>query len=110
MSSSANSGAVQASLDGVVAVWPCVPSGGWHRVLLKLSGEAFAGAGGGLGVDPDVVSSIARQIADVVRTGTQVAVVIGGTATVLGPVIGAIRAGAPRRCRSPARCPGRARA
>jgi uridylate kinase len=69
---------VQASLEGVVDVWPCVPSGGWHRVLLKLSGEAFAGTGGGLGVDPDVVSSIARQIADVVRTGTQVAVVIGG--------------------------------
>ena len=33
---------------------------------------------GGLGVDPDVVQSIARQIADVVRGGTQVAVVIGG--------------------------------
>jgi uridylate kinase len=51
--------------------------GGWSRVLLKLSGEAFAGSGA-LGVDPDVVSSIARQIADVVRGGTQVAVVIGG--------------------------------
>ncbi len=46
-------------------------------MLLKLSGEAFAG-GGQLGVDPDVVQSIARQIADVVRAGTQVAVVIGG--------------------------------
>ena len=78
MSAAASTGAVQASLEGVVDVWPCVPPGGWHRVLLKLSGEAFAGAGGGLGVDPDVVSSIARQIADVVRTGTQVAVVIGG--------------------------------
>ncbi len=57
--------------------WPAVPPGGWPVVLLKLSGEAFAG-GGGLGVDPDVVRSIARQIADVVRGGTQVAVVIGG--------------------------------
>jgi uridylate kinase len=47
------------------------------RVLLKLSGEAFAG-NGGLGVDPDVVSSIAKQISDVVAGGTQVAVVIGG--------------------------------
>jgi len=47
------------------------------RVLLKLSGEAFAGSGG-LGVDPDVVSSIAKQIADVVQDGAQVAVVIGG--------------------------------
>ena len=46
-------------------------------MLLKLSGEAFAG-GGGLGVDPDVVQAIARQISDVVRSGTQVAIVIGG--------------------------------
>jgi uridylate kinase len=53
------------------------PSERYSRVLLKLSGEAFAGDGG-LGVDPDVVSAIARQIADVVRAGTQVAVVIGG--------------------------------
>ena len=50
---------------------------GYGRVLLKLSGEAFAGSGG-LGVDPDVVSAIARQIADVVTSGSQVAVVIGG--------------------------------
>ena len=67
----------QPTLDGTVERWAEAPEGGWHRVLLKLSGEAFAG-GGGLGVDPDVVHSIAKQIADVVRTGTQVAVVIGG--------------------------------
>ncbi|MEU0931900.1 MULTISPECIES: UMP kinase [Embleya] len=46
-------------------------------MLLKLSGEAFAG-GGALGVDPDTVQTIALQIADVVRRGTQVAIVIGG--------------------------------
>ena len=51
--------------------------GGYGRVLLKLSGEAFAGTGG-LGVDPDVVSNIARQLSEVVAGGTQVAVVIGG--------------------------------
>ena len=45
--------------------------------MLKLSGEAFAG-GGGLGVDPDVVHTIAREIAAVVRDGAQIAVVIGG--------------------------------
>lgn len=49
----------------------------YKRVLLKLSGEAFAG-GGGLGVDPDVVADIAQQVANVVKNGTQVAVVIGG--------------------------------
>jgi uridylate kinase len=50
---------------------------GWHRVLVKLSGEAMAG-GGGLGVDPDVVARIAREIAVAVRAGVQVAVVVGG--------------------------------
>jgi uridylate kinase len=49
----------------------------WNRVLLKLSGEAFAG-GAGLGIDPSTVSSIARQVADVVRSGVQVAIVVGG--------------------------------
>ena len=70
-------GAIQPSLDGTLQTWSSVPEGGWKRVLLKLSGEAFAG-GGGLGVDPDVVASIARQIADVVNGGVEVAVVIGG--------------------------------
>lgn len=68
---------VQPILEGTIDTWPEAPDGGWDRVLLKLSGEAFAG-GGELGVDPDVVASIARQIAAVARDGTQVAVVIGG--------------------------------
>ena len=50
--------------------------GGYRRVLLKLGGEMFGG--GDLGVDPDVVQTVARQIAEVVRSGVQVAVVIGG--------------------------------
>src|SRR5262245_6475650 len=49
----------------------------WTRVLLKLSGEAMAGQGG-IGVDPDVVLGIARQVAEVSRSGIQVAVVLGG--------------------------------
>jgi uridylate kinase len=48
----------------------------YSRVLLKLGGEMFGG--GAVGVDPDIVASIARQVADVVRGGVQVAVVIGG--------------------------------
>ncbi len=48
----------------------------YRRVLLKLSGEVFGG--GKIGVDPDVVSSVARQIADVVRSGVQLAIVVGG--------------------------------
>ena len=48
----------------------------FRRVLLKLSGEAFGG--GKLGVDPIIVASVAGQIAAVVATGAQVAVVVGG--------------------------------
>ncbi|WP_018353520.1 UMP kinase [Longispora albida] len=49
----------------------------YRRVVLKLSGEMFGG--GAVGVDPDVVSGIARQIAKVVTDkGVQVAVVVGG--------------------------------
>ena len=51
--------------------------GSYGRVLLKLSGEVFGGAKG-IGVDPDVVQDVAKQIADVVRTGIQIAVVVGG--------------------------------
>ena len=49
----------------------------YGRVLLKLSGEVFGGEKG-IGVDPDVVQTIAKQIADVVKAGTQVAIVVGG--------------------------------
>lgn len=47
-----------------------------RRVVLKLSGEVFGG--GAIGVDPDVVQEIARQIAEVVKIGVQVAAVVGG--------------------------------
>lgn len=49
---------------------------GYGRVLLKLGGEMFGG--GAVGVDPDVVGTVARQIAEVVASGIEVAVVIGG--------------------------------
>jgi uridylate kinase len=52
------------------------PGNGFKRVMLKLSGEVFGG--GDVGVDPDVVASIARQISRVIGSGTQVAVVVGG--------------------------------
>ena len=52
------------------------PETWYRRVMLKLSGEEFGG--GRVGVDPDVVHSLARQIAEVVRGGTQVGVVVGG--------------------------------
>ena len=54
-----------------------MPRKGYKRVLLKLSGEVFGGDKG-IGVDPDVVQDVAEQISDVVRSGVQVAVVVGG--------------------------------
>ncbi len=55
----------------------------YRRVLLKLSGEVFGG--GQVGVDPDTVSSVARQVAEVVRSGVEVAVVVGGGNFFRGP-------------------------
>lgn len=49
----------------------------YSRVLLKLSGEVFGG-GAGIGVDPDVVQGIAKQIADVAQSGIEIAIVVGG--------------------------------
>lgn len=49
---------------------------GYKRVMLKLGGEMFGG--GSVGIDPDVVQNVARQIAEVSRTGAEIAVVIGG--------------------------------
>ncbi len=48
----------------------------YRRVLLKLSGEVLGG--GRVGIDPDVVHGIAKEVAAVVRTGTQIAIVLGG--------------------------------
>ena len=54
-----------------------MPRKGYKRVLLKLSGEVFGGEKG-IGVDPDVVQDVASQIAEVVRGGTEIAIVVGG--------------------------------
>ena len=49
----------------------------YHRVLLKLSGESLAGAQGH-GIDSQRLNDYVNQIADVVRSGVKVAIVIGG--------------------------------
>jgi uridylate kinase len=51
--------------------------GSYRRVLLKLSGEVFGGEKG-IGVDPDVLADVAKQISAVVREGIQIAIVVGG--------------------------------
>ena len=50
----------------------------YDRVLLKLSGDAFAPADTGYGINTEATSLIARQLADVVDLGIQTAVVVGG--------------------------------
>lgn len=66
--------ASQASPTSQIPVIP--PSTEGRRVLLKLSGEAFGG--GKVGVDPDVVSRIAGEIAEGVASGVECAIVVGG--------------------------------
>lgn len=53
---------------------------GFRRILLKLSGEALAGSSGDskFGINAQVLNSVCKEIAAVIETGTQVAIVIGG--------------------------------
>ncbi len=49
----------------------------YNRVLLKLSGESLMGHQG-YGIDAERLGEYARQIAEVVAAGVEVAIVIGG--------------------------------
>ena len=49
----------------------------YHRIVLKLSGEALAGKQG-YGIDPETVETIAKQVVAVNKLGVQVAIVVGG--------------------------------
>lgn len=49
----------------------------YKRVLLKLSGEALQGAQG-YGIDPEVLSRLARELKSIYDGGTQLALVLGG--------------------------------
>ncbi|MDR7556693.1 MAG: UMP kinase [Armatimonadota bacterium] len=55
----------------------------YTRVLLKLSGEALAGEGGG-GLDPAVLQLVSTEVRDVQARGVQVAIVVGGGNIVRG--------------------------
>jgi uridylate kinase len=58
----------------------------YRRILLKLSGEALAGAGGH-GFDFQTITGYARAIKEVVESGAQVGLVIGGGNIVRGSQI-----------------------
>ena len=49
----------------------------YHRVLLKLSGEALMGETG-YGIDPKVVEALAIEIKQVVNDGVELAITVGG--------------------------------
>lgn len=50
---------------------------GYKRILLKLSGEALAGSAR-FGIDSERVKQLSREIAEVVATGIEVGIVVGG--------------------------------
>jgi uridylate kinase len=54
-----------------------MPSPAFHRVLLKLSGEALAGTQG-FGLESNRVQEIAEELADALKIGAQIAIVVGG--------------------------------
>jgi uridylate kinase len=49
----------------------------FHRILLKLSGEALLGSQG-FGIDPAVTSRIAQEVREVRELGVELAIVVGG--------------------------------
>jgi uridylate kinase len=49
----------------------------YHRVLLKLSGEALMGQGK-FGIEPQMITRIAGEIYEIVQMGVQLGIVIGG--------------------------------
>ncbi len=57
-----------------------------RRVLLKISGEAFA-APGGFGIDSHELSVIAEEIRGAASTGAQIAVVVGGGNIIRGAAL-----------------------
>ena len=60
----------------------------YHRVLLKLSGEALMGDNG-YGIDPKVIDDLAEQIKHIVDDGVQVAITVGGGNIFRGVALGA---------------------
>ncbi len=67
--------------DGEAPITEPVATGAkrWARVVLKLSGEAFADPAVGYGIDGRVVGRIAAEVVEVRRDlGTEIAIVVGG--------------------------------
>ena len=50
----------------------------YHRILLKLSGEALGDSDTGHGLSPEAIAKVARQVASLSRRGVEIAMVCGG--------------------------------
>lgn len=48
----------------------------YKRILLKVSGEVLAGDQS-FGIEPEFLASVAKQVADAAKSGTEIAIVIG---------------------------------
>ena len=55
----------------------------YHRVLLKLSGEALAGESG-FGISPSVIRGVADEVHEIHDLGVQIGIVIGGGNVIRG--------------------------
>ncbi|HWL87897.1 MAG TPA: UMP kinase [Polyangiaceae bacterium] len=64
--------------DRTIPPAPSHPSLRYHRIVLKLSGEALSGADGGFGIRPEVLSDTASELAEVHALGVQIGLVVGG--------------------------------
>ena len=54
-----------------------MPEPRYRRVVIKLSGEAFAGSNG-FGIDPEVVHRVASEIKECMALGVECGIVVGG--------------------------------
>ena len=54
-----------------------MPKPAYHRILLKLSGEALMGRQA-YGIDEDILAGLSEEIREVTEMGVQVALVVGG--------------------------------
>jgi uridylate kinase len=64
--------------DRTIAPTPLNPELRYKRIVLKLSGEALCGSTGGFGIAPEVLRSLAAELADVHALGVQCGIVVGG--------------------------------
>ncbi len=50
----------------------------YKRIVIKLSGEALCGTEGGFGIDTTTLKDTAEELAEVLKTGVQLGIVVGG--------------------------------